>query len=458
MIRKALPAVALALVFGLGCAGPSKLAQVSQDKLAKGDMWKAWALATKALDKAPANADARRAAHAASYAIADDWRRKITALAATDSMAAAEQVLEFATFRTQAARYVTVPVDPDWTAQEQTLRQGAARFHYQQGTADLETRRPKRAYLHFVDAERFVPHYRNASQLEDKALSRAITSVAFVPLRSAQGRNGVGADVAEAWRGECVERLTTETHFTRILPVEDVERALSVSDLARLNRDDAVMLGKRAKADRVVWGSIGPTQSKTGFSVFADVVWHRVTVRDGSGSTTTSWVAVPIEVVARTRTVTVPVDYEVISTRGGVTLARRNDTRTLNARVVWTSYVPTGSCGDYALVSETMRTADPDRCRRIESRWAAVVGEGTTLVQVLEARRSANNASADRRQVLARLATGAAFVMLEELPSADELSMAALSSDWQPLYKDLLHLDPMDDVDLGLTAVETDRR
>ena len=39
-------------------AGPSKLAQRSEEKLAGGESWRAWQLAVKALDKDPGNADA----------------------------------------------------------------------------------------------------------------------------------------------------------------------------------------------------------------------------------------------------------------------------------------------------------------------------------------------------------------------------------------------------------------
>src|SRR5438093_11745369 len=105
MIRKAVPALALAIVFGLGCAGPSKLAQVSEDKLARGDMWRAWTLATRALDRAPANPRAREAAAAAAGAIAADWRRRLHAAAEPDTPPAADQLLQFMSFRAAAARY-----------------------------------------------------------------------------------------------------------------------------------------------------------------------------------------------------------------------------------------------------------------------------------------------------------------------------------------------------------------
>src|SRR2546421_11035097 len=97
----------LAAVVGSGCAGPAKLAQKSENKLAEGDVWKAWQLATRALDKAPANPRAREAAGAAAASIAGDWQRRITALAAVDSLAAAGGVLKVGGFPTGALPYPT---------------------------------------------------------------------------------------------------------------------------------------------------------------------------------------------------------------------------------------------------------------------------------------------------------------------------------------------------------------
>jgi len=145
MTRKAWPAAALAMLLVVGCAGPEKLARVSQDRLAKGDMWRAWTLATKALDKAPGNGEAKRAAAAAAASISDDWRRRIRAHAETDTIGAAEQILEFDGFRTSATRYTTVPVDMAWAADESAIRLGASSLHYRQGIADMASQRPKRA-------------------------------------------------------------------------------------------------------------------------------------------------------------------------------------------------------------------------------------------------------------------------------------------------------------------------
>jgi hypothetical protein len=165
---------------------------------------------------------------------------------------------------------------------------------------------------------------------------------------------------------------------------------------------------------------------------------------------------VPIEVVARVRHVTVDLEYEVIATRSGATLARRRDPCTLSARAVWTAFVPEGGIEAYALVSDPSRAANPDHAKTIETRWKAVVGEGTTLGQVLEAKRSSRGWQ-DKREVLGRYIAGAAFVLLQELPSAQDLAFAALARGWKPVYEDVVRLDTIDDVDLGLTVEATKR-
>src|SRR5262245_23102466 len=167
MIRKLVP-VLVVLAVVLGCAGPSKLAKRSEEQLAGGEHWRAWQLATKALDKEPGNMRARHAAAAAAAAIPPEGHDPIPALALAATLAAAGQVLEFVDFRSAAMRYTVVPVGPDWPPQEQTLRRAAARTHYADGRAALESDRPKRACLEFADAERFMPGYRDAGRLADQ--------------------------------------------------------------------------------------------------------------------------------------------------------------------------------------------------------------------------------------------------------------------------------------------------
>ncbi len=459
MFRKLAWTLLVALPLGLGCAGPAKLAQRSEEKLAGGDPWQAWTLATRALDKEPGNLRARTAAGAAARIIADDWRRRIRTLADADSEQAAQQVLEFVSFRVGAARYASVPVDSAWTREERALRRAASRLHYLAGTAALEGRRPKQAYVQLTEAERFTAGYRDAARLAARAFDRALTRVAFVPFAGPPSRASLGRETAAAWRDELAQRLTPpQARFTRVLLGEEVDRALTVAELGRLTRDDALRAARRAGADRVVFGSVGGVESDTRTQVFSDVIARRVRSKDAEGHEVVTWVDVPIVVTARLRSVSVDVAYEVIATREGATLAHHGERRSAGARALWTAYLPEGDLGDYALVAEGVRTADPQRAKRVESRWQAVAGEGTTLRQVFEARRGAREARY-RRESLPLFFPGArAFVFLEELPPVDDLAFAALAGGWEPLRADLLRLDVMDDVDLGLAALGAPRR
>jgi hypothetical protein len=458
MFRRAAVAV-LVLPLVIGCAGPNKLAQRSQEKLAGGDRWRAWELATKALDKDPGNARARAAAAAAASSISQDWMRQIRALADADSVAAAEQVLEFASFRASAVRYATVPVPAEWSRDEQTLRRTAARLDYQRGCAALDGHRPKKAYLLFADVERFVPGYRDADALADRAHVEGLTRVAFIPFRTGSRDAQLGRDVTTRWRDDLARELTPPAvTFTRILDVGAVEREMTVAQLGRIGREEAVRIGRQTEAERVVWGSLGNIDSDTRLHVFVDVIARKVVEKRADGSQVVRWTNVPIEVVSRERTVTVDVDYDVISTRGSTSLAHGHAERSIMARTVWTPFMPVGDLSDYALVSDIVRAADPDKAKEMDTRWKSVCGENTTLRQVLDARRSTRSSARYRREVLARFIAGAAFVFIEDLPPPDDLAYAALARGWEPLQADLVRLDSVDDVDLGVPLAGPDGR
>lgn len=432
-----------------GCAGPTKLAEKSQRELADGDVWKAWQLATRALDREPMNPRAREAATATAQVIATDWQRRIHALASVDSLRAAEQVLAFAEFRANAVNYTTVPVPESWTAEERTLRHTAARHHYQEGRAALSAHRPKAAFVRFHETERYVPAYRDVVKLSATAYERALTRVAVMPFAS--GEPGFGREVSERWRDALAQEMAPPSaQFTRILGTDAVTSRMSVAQLGRLSREEAVRLGRKSGAQRIVLGTLGQVRSETGLHFFRERIARRVVQKGEDGRDVVRWVEMPIEVIARVRDVTVDVDYEVVSTLDGSSLAHQRTPRTARARAVWTSFVPEGEISHYALVSETVRSANPDRAKEVETRWKAVVGETTTLAQVLSARRETKGDAGWDRSVLPRIVAGAAFVFLQELPPPQELALAAVSSGWQPLHRELARLDGMDDVDLGV--------
>lgn len=437
-----------AAVIAAGCAGPNKLAEKSQRELAEGDVWKAWQLATRALDREPMNPRAREAATATAQVIATDWQRRIHALATVDTLRAAEQVLAFAEFRANAVNYTSVPVPESWASEERALRNTAARRFYIEGRQALAAHRPKAAYAQFHETERYVSGYRDVAKLSASAYEQALTRVAVMPFAS--GEPGFGREISERWRDALAQQLAPPSaQFTRILGADAVTSRMSVSQLGRLSREEAVKLGRKSGAQRIVYGSLGPVKSETGLHFFRERVARRIVQKGEDGREVTRWVDVPIEVIARVRDVTVDVDFEVISTVDGMSLAHERSPRTARARAVWTSYMPEGDVTHYALVSETVRSANPDRAKEVETRWKAAVGEAT-LQQVLSARRDTRGEAGYDRSVLPRIVAGAAFVFLQELPPAQELALAAVSGGWQPVHRELAKLDGMDDVDLGV--------
>lgn len=455
-LRRSASALLAICVLVTGCAGPTKLAERSQRKLAGGDIWEAWRLATRALDREPMNPRARDAVAAAGAVISSDWQRRIHALADVDSLRAAEQVLAFADFRAEAAQYTTVDVAPGWSAAERDLRRAAAHQHYTQGKQSSRARRPKAAYGSFRECERYVDDYRDAAKLADAEYARAVTRIAVLPFSAPPGDATFGRDVAESWRDAVAAELTPEhARFTRVLGSEDVNGRITLAQAGRLTREEALAIGRRSGARQIVWGSLGRIASETSLQYFRDVISRRVVSKDADGNRVARWVDVPIEVVARVRDVSVDVEYEVASTLDGTTLVHEQGPRTARARVVWTSYVPEGDLNGYALVSDARRQSDPARAKDIETRWRQVCGESTTLHQVLAARREARGGGGYDRSVLGRFVTGTALVFLQELPPAEELAHEAVRHGWRPLVEHLARLDGVDEVDLGVTLTDS---
>src|SRR5262245_43288145 len=171
----------LAAAIVAGCAGPNKLAEKSQKELIQGDVWNAWRLATRALDREPMNPRAKAAAASAAAVISEDWQRKIHGHATVDSLRAAEQVLAFAEFRSNAVQYTTVEVPPSWLAEERAIRMSAARHFYADGKAARAAHRPKAAFASFHECERYVIGYKDSQALANATYEEAITRVAVLP-------------------------------------------------------------------------------------------------------------------------------------------------------------------------------------------------------------------------------------------------------------------------------------
>jgi len=341
-------------------------------------------------------------------------------------------------------------VPPSWSAEERTIRMAAARQFYVQAKAASASHRPKSAFASFHECERYVVGYKDAQALANAAYEQAITKVAVLPFTS--GGTGLsGREVSERWRDALAQQMAPpNAQFTRILGSDVVTNRMTVSQLSGLSREEALKLGRKAGAQRIVWGAVGPVRTETQLQFFRDRVSRKLVEKGADGREVVRWVEVPIEVIARVRDVEVDVNVQVLATYDGTQVAQDRSTRSTRARVLWTSFAPEGDVGNYALVSETLRRDNPDRAKDLETRWKNVCGESTTLQQVLVARRETRGGGSWDQGTLARIAAGTAFVFLQELPPAQELAMAALAHGWHPLQKELARLDGMDDVDLGV--------
>lgn len=444
--RRLLPALALAL----SCAAPSELARRSEVALAAGDRDEAFELATRALDREPANGRAKAAARSAYEAIAGDWMRRIRAVADADTLAAASQVLELAGFRARAMRYVDASPDSAWRSDERALRRGAARVWYDRGVAAADGGRPKKAYAAFVETERYVAGFRDVADRMALVLERARTRVAVLPLSGTSTSAGLGVRISAHWRDELAQRLTGgEVRFTRVIRGEEVERVMTVSELGRLTREDAIRIGRRVGAARVVWGTLGGVRSDTRTDRFDDVIARRVVEKDAHGDPVVRWTDVPIDVIARERTVSVDVEVQILSTDEETTLAARDLGRSLTARTVWTAFRPEGDLDAYALVPEPARDGDPGRVRRVETRWKAVAGPGMGLKKLLGTARAERSGGHYRREVLPHFYSGGPDpVFLDDVPPVEDLAFAAMVKGWEAVLEDLRRLDPIDDLDL----------
>src|SRR4029077_18309172 len=129
---------------------------------------------------------------------------------------------------------------------------------------------------------------------------------------------------------------------------------------------------------------------------FHDVVFHKVVDTDSQDRSRVRWVPVDFEVVSRRRGVTVSYEGQILSVADGRILAAGGDTRTLGARTVYTNFQPEGDCGDYALVPpsdaydadpDLRSKAPPERAERVQKEWKSQLPADLELKPLLESSR-----------------------------------------------------------------------
>ena len=450
-MRRLLLLMAASLV--LSCAAPSELARRSGVALEGGDADKAYDLARKALDKDPGNADARAAMHLAATAIAEDWTHRIRELAEVDTLGAARQAIEFAAFRAEAARY-RAALDPDTTyaREERELRDAAADIQIGIGDRDMANRRPKHAYDAYTEAGRFAPADKRLDALLRDSWNAAITRVAILPFENQTGYPSVSRAFTDHVVEEVSRRMRSKDfRFTRLVPYSDLTNAATVAEWNRLTPDDALHIAERTGAQQVVWGRLYGLTSDTRTDTFRDAIYRKQVSTDPEGNTIERYVAQPFTAVSRARAVSVGYDWELMDVESARRLAQHGNRVQVTAQTAYTSVVPEGSNSDYVLAPPgVFQGEERERYARSQSQWKATMPEKVQLTPLLERAKSQRSRARYRSDYLPEFyPSGQPWVFLDDLPPPDDLAIAALIYEWQPIFDQIKRLEAEDAVDVN---------
>jgi hypothetical protein len=427
------------------CAGPAKLARQSDEALAKGDVRKAYDKALRAVEKDPMNAAARSAYDAASRRVAQDFKARVRALAAADSLGAADLALEFRGFRgSVAAHGSALAPDDAYESDEARLLGTAARTHYRYGRASLASKRPKEAWREFELCRRY-DGWADFERLQAKAFDAAVTRVAVFPFEDGIRVPGLSQEVAEQLDRE-LGRRGGEMRFTMLVDPEKVTGTMTVAQANGMSREAAIALGRRIGADRIVVGRFGGMRSNNDLKDMTLPIYRRVETKDETGATVTRWDEATLRVVTREREVTVNWGFDVLDTRSGAVVEHREVPTNTAARVVWTDFKPVGDCDRYALLPPDVRTKDSARAKQVDGQWDERVGTWklAELLKRAQNDRGRTRWSRDYRHEFRGVDSRRRPVWLAELPGEDDLAFVALDDAWKPVLATLRDLDAKD--------------
>jgi hypothetical protein len=441
-VARLLPVIAL---LALGCASANKLAKQSETDLTAGNLDAAYQHALKAVDKSPRNARARSAYTAAATRMVEDRKARILSIAAADTLAAAERVLDLSQLRGEIlAHGVTLPDDPTFDRAESAIRLGAAEYHYAAAEHALTQGSPKRAWMEFKVCQRYAPGYRDVTQRMDQAHAEATARVAILPFADQVEVPGLSRQLADRMFNEVSRHVQPgEFEFTRLVDPGQVYGNITVSELDRIDRDAAIRIGRKLGADEVVTGRFYGMRSSTNTADVRQSIYRRETFRDTAGVRRERFVEQEFHAVERERSVTVRYDLEVVDTGSEQTLSSYSDKVDGYARVVFTDFRATGDCDQYRLYPPGLKDSDPDRARDIDREWKRHFGTWT-LGSLLE--KSRNDHSRTRYTSGDR---GSFFgdcherpVWLGGLPNDNDMASISLDVVWQPVLGMLRELDP----------------
>lgn len=436
--------IALALL-AASCAGPSRLARQSSQALAEGDLHKAYDRALRAVEKDPMNADARAAYTAASGRVAEDYRGRVRALAAADTMEAADLTLQFQDFRLEVARHGSpLPADPAYDAFEHRVRTVAGRSAFNAGRAAMLVHHPKEAWRDFDTCRRYAPDYPDLERQLGQAYSRALATVAVLPFADGIHVAGLSQDVSATMADQLAQRAPNAFQFTKLVDFGAIQNRITVADAENGPRDPAG-IARALGADRVVTGRFDGMRSTTDLQYLQLPIYRRIEGKDDQGNAVVRWEESTLRLLTRQRDVTVQYDYDVVDARTGAVIAHHAEPVQASARVVWTDFIPRGDCDTYTLVPPDMQRDDPDRARHQQQQWSERMGSWTLPALLQRSRddrlrlrwstRYRGDFYGDTRQ---------RPVWLAELPGDDDMAFVALHDAWRSVFATLKDLDQQD--------------
>jgi hypothetical protein len=446
-IRRVALLVLFAALLLASCAGPAKLAQQSHEALAKGDLHKAYDRALRAVEKDPQNAAARAAYDDASRSVANDYRSRVRALAAADSVHAADLALEFRGFRTTVAQHgSSLQADEGYADEEDRILVSAAREFYRRGRAAMTARKPKEAWRNYGASQRYVDNYADVRTRQQDAWKAARSRVALLPFEDGIHVRGLSQAVAEQLDHEVAGHAGGSMNFTEFVSGDELAGTMTVAQANHMTREGALALCRRVGADRAVVGRFIGMRSNNELKDLTLPVYRRVERKGENGETVTEWLESTLRVVTRERELTLNWEFDVVDAKSGAVLSHRSLPATCAARVVWTDFKPEGDCDRYALLPPDVRRSDAARAKRVDTQWEERVGSWTLPSLLTRAREERGRArwSKEYRGEFRGVESRRRPVWLGELPGEDDMAFVALDGAWRSVLTALQELDARD--------------
>jgi len=439
--------IATLALLALSCASASELARRSETALRSHDYQRAYREAKASLAKDSSNGRARMALSAAASHLVDEQEQRIVNLATIDSVEAAEACIALDDLRADAVRSgATLPVDAEFATTAGIIRRSAARQLYVAALANAKDGRPKQAYRQLVNVRRYVSGYRDIDTRMPKVWQQAVMRVAVLPFDDDTGVPELARDMADQMNTELAGRVRSKGfEFTQLVPLESIYDQLTVSRLGMLSREDAVALGRKLGAERVVWGRFHRLRTDSHTDRYQNSIWRRFVERDTSGRNVERYEEVPFEATERWRQVELRYDFEVIDVDDERTVAERGKDLEATAHTVYTDYLPEASYDSYLLVPPAMKAKDAARATRVQKEWKDTF-KSYTVPKLLERSKRDHSRRRYKPEWRDEFVRGSSDypIFLDDLPSAHEMVRIALDDSWKGVLDALQETDAVD--------------